>query len=663
MTEDFGGASEADAADDFGEELAALRSSDAFQGPVDPPDPHESVQHLALVYETAAEQFETVGPVFRQGLDCGDRCVYVADDNTTATVRRRLTDRGVDVEAAVDSGALSIVTGESYVPQEPFSPEAQVDTLEGLIEDVTETDQALRIAVEMTWFLALDESFETLVAFEAAANRAFREDAIALCQYNRDRFPPDALHDAIEAHPYVVVDQTISPNAYYTPPGAQDGDAASTPDIDQLLSTLREWTEAKTQLRERTERLEAKTAALERLNRINALVQELVQALVEEPSRGAIEQTVCSRLASSAFYSGAWIGDCPVPGQQVRPRTWAGLDESSARAMTEAGAATGARGLAERAVEAGKVQAVRHVAEDATVAAGRDALLAADVEAALAVPLEYEDKHYGVLVVAASRPDAFDAEHRTVLDEFGRTLSFAVTAAERKQALATDEAVEIEVRLADSDHVLVRATAETEARLTLDGVTTRDDGAQLGYVTVTGAPAEEVMALAERSDAVERVRVVESGDDGGRLERVATGPTATGAFAEYGGRVTGATAADGVATVTVELPPTADLGTVFDAFTATFPDAELVAKRRVDDPDLTEQRYLAELTDELTDKQRSVLETAYLAGYFDRPRISSGEEVAATLGLSPSTFHQHLRVAERKLAAAFVTGRRDDRAG
>jgi len=54
------------------------------------------------------------------------------------------------------------------------------------------------------------------------------------------------------------------------------------------------------------------------------------------------------------------------------------------------------------------------------------------------------------------------------------------------------------------------------------------------------------------------------------------------------------------------------------------------------------------LEDELTEKQRAALETAYFAGYFDWPRGSTGEEIAERLGIAPATFNQHLRTAERK---------------
>lgn len=51
----------------------------------------------------------------------------------------------------------------------------------------------------------------------------------------------------------------------------------------------------------------------------------------------------------------------------------------------------------------------------------------------------------------------------------------------------------------------------------------------------------------------------------------------------------------------------------------------------------------------LTDRQLEVLETAHCLGYFEHPRDATGEEVADVLDIAPSTFAEHLAVAQRKL--------------
>ena len=55
--------------------------------------------------------------------------------------------------------------------------------------------------------------------------------------------------------------------------------------------------------------------------------------------------------------------------------------------------------------------------------------------------------------------------------------------------------------------------------------------------------------------------------------------------------------------------------------------------------------------DDLTDRQRQVLELAVEAGYFERPQHNNTGELADVLNISRATFTQHLRAAQRKLFA------------
>jgi hypothetical protein len=51
----------------------------------------------------------------------------------------------------------------------------------------------------------------------------------------------------------------------------------------------------------------------------------------------------------------------------------------------------------------------------------------------------------------------------------------------------------------------------------------------------------------------------------------------------------------------------------------------------------------------LTDRQHEALATAYEMGYFERPRRANASEVAGELGITQSTFSEHLVTAQRKL--------------
>jgi predicted DNA binding protein len=56
----------------------------------------------------------------------------------------------------------------------------------------------------------------------------------------------------------------------------------------------------------------------------------------------------------------------------------------------------------------------------------------------------------------------------------------------------------------------------------------------------------------------------------------------------------------------------------------------------------------------LTDKQAAALAAALDIGYFDTPRRASAEDLAAKLGVSPSTAVEHLRKAEKKVLENYL---------
>lgn len=56
----------------------------------------------------------------------------------------------------------------------------------------------------------------------------------------------------------------------------------------------------------------------------------------------------------------------------------------------------------------------------------------------------------------------------------------------------------------------------------------------------------------------------------------------------------------------------------------------------------------------LTDRQREVLETAHEMGYFEYPKRANAGDVAEAIGISRSTFSEHLGAAQTKLLDAIL---------
>lgn len=81
--------------------------------------------HLCLIYKTREEQFAAVVPYMRIGLERGEKCVYIVDDNTASTVTDTMHSGGIDIDSMIKSGALVILNKqEAYLKQGYFEPDS-----------------------------------------------------------------------------------------------------------------------------------------------------------------------------------------------------------------------------------------------------------------------------------------------------------------------------------------------------------------------------------------------------------------------------------------------------------------------------------------------------------------------------------------------------------
>jgi predicted DNA binding protein len=106
---------------------------------------------------------------------------------------------------------------------------------------------------------------------------------------------------------------------------------------------------------------------------------------------------------------------------------------------------------------------------------------------------------------------------------------------------------------------------------------------------------------------------------------------------------------DGDYHMTIHLPTPVAARRIIDAVQEAYPTARLLTRREPTRSDDALGRVRRTVAEDLTDRQRAALEAAVHSGFFEWPRDASGEDVAAALGVAPSTFHQHLRAAERKV--------------
>ncbi|WP_192918500.1 bacterio-opsin activator domain-containing protein [Salinigranum salinum] len=402
--------------------------------------------------------------------------------------------------------------------------------------------------------------------------------------------------------------------------------------------------------RERRQELERRRDELETLNQLNTLVEETIGALVGAATRAEIEDTVCERLADSAFYVDAWIVERGPHPEQVVLRTRAPGETDDA--FPTSGTTIPGPSPALTTLEEGTLQVIPRIDGDERVPERlRSAARSRGARACLVVPLAYAETVFGALVVHAPDPDGFSDREQTAFETLGRVVGFVINATNNRQLLLGNTAVELEVALGGTDAWFTSVADRLGGTVTVEGLVQADGDAGIQYVRVDGVSGDVPSTLAA-TRAVADVRVLATEGDQWFLECTLDADGAgLRTIAAYGATVRTARASGGVGRVTARFPATTSPREALSVVTEAFPSAELIAKRVVDVSDRSGTTLRQRLTERWTDKQARALRAAYLAGYFDTPRRTTGRELAASLDIAPSTLHQHLQAAHRKLLA------------
>jgi len=396
--------------------------------------------------------------------------------------------------------------------------------------------------------------------------------------------------------------------------------------------------------------LESQRSNMAVLNSLNAVVRQLTDAVIDQSTRDEVEATTCARLASAEPYRFAWIATVDPVTLELVPRVEHGCDGYLADAkLTSNPTESGGKGPAGRAVRTQEMQLSRDVYADPDFEPWLDLAERYGYRSMAAIPIVFEETLYGVLGIYSERTGAFGAAEREVLAGIGEIVGHAIAAVQRKQALLSDEIVELSFRFANADD-RIGIPASFEASFDFDSTLSLGDGAFLVYGTVTGADRASIESLADTGTLqyIEDITVLGEINGGCELELEMADPPVLSAVASLGGSVSNVTITDASTTMTVHLAADQDVPGAIDRITSVKPGIEMLRRRQTTRP----ARSFDQLPESLTDRQRATLDAAYYAGYFDWPRESSGPEVAGRLGVSSSTFHQHLRKAEAKLLDA-----------
>ncbi len=362
------------------------------------------------------------------------------------------------------------------------------------------------------------------------------------------------------------------------------------------------------------------------LSRIEGLIVDVTADVAGSTSRSELERQVCERIADEPAFDGAWIGERNPATDVVEIRSSSGItldpfpvdaDRPTAEALRES-------------------TAVVQEVDGSTYAS---------------FPLTYDDLEYGVLTVRLTDDWTLNDRETVILSALARVVASGINARVTSLMLATDAVVAVDVELDDPSIAPIALTEVLDGRFEYRRSVHRTDDATASLFTVTGVTSTELERAAEELDTVDLRVLVDRDQD--CLVELRSEDDFIEWLSKRGIRAASIEVGEGRARATLEIPQSTSVRSAVEALEERYPGTDTISFHHYDRTGETRQEFAAKLDESLTDRQFSALQRAYLGGYFEWPRPTTGEKLAETMGVSRPTFHEHLRTAELKLCQAF----------
>jgi predicted DNA binding protein/ActR/RegA family two-component response regulator len=394
--------------------------------------------------------------------------------------------------------------------------------------------------------------------------------------------------------------------------------------------------------------------------------EALLEMVTASATRSDLGDNICRYLVDTYDYACAWIAVLDDDGGVV-PLSIAGSTDYIEMAITPGTRPTDSTEPTLSAL-AETEPVVRSLASDTATDSSTDAGLSTDgepnaggwqavavdhgIRSVAAIPIRHNDICFGVLTVYSRDEPWLSDRQQTLLTDSAETIGYVFQTTAWKRTLLSSATATVEFELSDQRQPLLGlATALPEgARLRTRTVIPRNDRELLYVTAVDGVTEAELAAAVETTESI---RSVEQYRTGGELRcgLVAASPTPESSLVDLGVSFVQTVVEAGHTRVTAVVGAETTVQQCVDVLRERCGDDAVTTLWTTADHASVSQ---TERVEELTQRQRQVLELAVEAGYFERPRDNNTGELAAALDISRATFTQHLRAAQRKLFSAEI---------
>ncbi|MCG3111063.1 MAG: PAS domain S-box protein [Candidatus Manganitrophus sp. SB1] len=373
--------------------------------------------HLCLIYDKdPSEQMPALILFIKQGLEQGEQCAYIADDQTVDQVTRALEESGIEVSKELKRGALLLWTRAEWRPPEECDSDKKTLQVRHFIDAALSAGfTGIRFAVEMTWALGPDISGEKIRDWEATINQIFTPGfpARIICQYSRSRLTPDVVESSLSTHPLAIIGNDVYPNHFYEIPPILDG-KTKRGKLDWMISQL------EIMRRQKRDRHSEQTSKLQHIFQLNDQVNRAED--LEEIYKTSLDIIL---RAAKADRSAILLMD---DNQVMRFKSWRGLSEEYRRAV---------EGHSPWPTDTSNPQPICiHDIDAAPMESSlKEAVRHEGIHALGFFPLVYQGRLLGKFMVYYNRPHPFLEDEVNLIQTISGHIAFSIQSKQTEEAL------------------------------------------------------------------------------------------------------------------------------------------------------------------------------------------------------------------------------------
>jgi len=174
-------------------------------------------RHVCAFVNSRDEEYRILDPFMTQGLEHGEKLLYLIDPNDRASLVSHLRRLGFDMPKLFEQHQCEVRTwAETYLRGGRFDQDAMLDLLDQFL--VGSQSPRIRMVADMGWAAEEPSAGDLLIEFEARANFVHPKHAHAvICVYDIGKFGGDFVIDILRTHPMALIGGVLQVNPYYVP--------------------------------------------------------------------------------------------------------------------------------------------------------------------------------------------------------------------------------------------------------------------------------------------------------------------------------------------------------------------------------------------------------------------------------------------------------------